>query len=487
LQQLAAVGAQVHVAYDDKATRVERDWIDSLERAYPGVTSGLVPDRRGSRWYSFSRSLRVAIDYLRFLRTEFDQAPDLRSRAASRAPRLIVALMALRPLRRPRPLAVITRALTRLEQAMPSSPVIEDFIRRFDPQVIVISPLLSVGSRQPDYLKSAQALGVPTMVAVASWDNLSSKSLIRFLPDMVTVWNDTQRREAIELHGVPGERVVVTGAQNFDPWFAWTPTPRADFLARAGLPADRPFILYTCSSLFQASITEAQFVGRWVRALRGSADPALREAAVLIRPHPKRNEEWAGAELDGLTHVVRWPATGVMPVDAAAKGDYFDSLYHSAAVVGLNTSAMLEAGIVGRPVHALRVPEFAGSQDGTLHFRYLTDVEGGLLRVAASMEEHLTHLEEALAGHNWGAPQRQRFLQAFIRPHGLDVPASPLFAAAVTDLARRPALPAVQPNAGDVLLRWLMTPFAVRSQLAYKTTKALNRLRKRARQGSMGK
>ena len=46
-------------------------------------------------------------------------------------------------------------------------------------------------------------------------------------------------------------------------------------------------------------------------------------------------------------------------------------MYHASATVGLNTSAMIEAAIVGRPVHTILVPEFQHSQEGTLHFRYL--------------------------------------------------------------------------------------------------------------------
>jgi hypothetical protein len=38
------------------------------------------------------------------------------------------------------------------------------------------------------------------------------------VPDKVIVWNATQRDEAERFHGIPAERVVVTGAQCFDQW-----------------------------------------------------------------------------------------------------------------------------------------------------------------------------------------------------------------------------------------------------------------------------
>ena len=67
-----------------------------------------------------------------------------------------------------------------------------------------------------------------------------------------------------------------------------------------------------------------------------------------------------------------------------SKEDYFESLHYSAAVVGLNTSAFLEAAIVDRPVHTILAPEFSDNQQGTLHFHYLLNVGGGVLRTSTS-------------------------------------------------------------------------------------------------------
>jgi hypothetical protein len=146
-----------------------------------------------------------------------------------------------------------------------------------------------VASPQLDCLNSAKGLGYPTALCVWSWDHLSSKAIVRNVPDRVFVWNETQRREAVDLHGVPSERVVVTGAQCFDHWFGRQPsTDRATFCRQVGLPPGRPFILYVCSSLFRGTIKEAAFVQRWVRALRGSGVEPLASTPILVRPHPAR-------------------------------------------------------------------------------------------------------------------------------------------------------------------------------------------------------
>ena len=68
------------------------------------------------------------------------------------------------------------------------------------------------------------------------------------------------------------------------------------------------------------------------------------------------------------------PLWGQNPVDPEAKTGYYNSLYHSAAIVGLNTSAFLEGAIVGRPVFATLLPEHHENQEGTIHFHYLLTV-----------------------------------------------------------------------------------------------------------------
>ena len=143
-------------------------------------------------------------------------------------------------------------------------------------------------------------------------------------------------------------------------------------------------------------------------------------------------EEWEGVSLEPFVNAVLY---GRNPVSPDAQADYFDSLYHSHAVIGLVTSAFLEAAIVGRSVHTLLLPEFEMYQEGVQHFRYLLDVEGELLKVTRSFPAHLAELAATLAQPVQRDEQNARFVRAFVRPQGLDVPATPAFVAAVEEIA----------------------------------------------------
>lgn len=435
IRELARRGHRVHVAAERGGDDRAREHVDALAREYPAITVGTLPPREPDGFSELAQRLRLGYDYLRYLEPAYRGMPGLRMRSEDRVPVGLLRVLSLPGMRTLPARRFLRTALRGLERAIPPSTRIERYLLDERPDAVLITPLIGVAvSSQADYLATAARLGIPTGFCVWSWDNLSSKALLRDTPDRVFVWNDTQKDEAVRLHGIPAGHVVVTGAQCFDQWFDRQPSrSREQFCRDVGLPADEPYILYVGSTMVWKSPPEADFVVRWLRHIRSSPDAALRRAPVVIRPHPARLDEWTHVDTSGFERV------GFSGVDVRAdpKADYFDALFHSAAVVGINTSAFIEAGIVGRPVLAILADEFSGTQTGTIHFRYLTGIGGGVVQAGRAFDEHATQLADALAGRSRHEERQRRFLEAFVRPRGLDVPATPLFAAAVEALAAR--------------------------------------------------
>jgi hypothetical protein len=135
-------------------------------------------------------------------------------------------------------------------------------------------------------------------------------------------------------------------------------------------------------------------------------------------------------------------------------------MFHSAVTVGLNTSALIEAGIVGRAVHTILLPEFYENQEGTLHFHYLLD--GGLLRSARDLDAHLAQLAESLATADPAVHHNRAFVERFVRPHGLESAATPAFTDAVERVAQLGVARSAEPPWVPVLRR-VMTPLARRT------------------------
>jgi len=407
-------------------------YLSDLTREFPTISVMDLPKRR-DRWRRLAMAVRALRNALRYRHPVLRVARALSQRAEAHLAREAPWLAARGLPQRWLVAQFVSRLAAVVEAAIPTDPHIDAVVGSIAPDVVVVTPLVDFVSYQIDYVKTAKRLGIPVSMAVASWDNLTTKGTINVQPDQVIVWNQAQKREAVDLHGVSPERVRVTGAQLFDDWFDRKPSQdREAFCRRVGLNPARPFLLYLCSSLFIAA-DEVSYVRTWLQRLRASGCSSLRECGVLIRPHPGHASPWADVDLSAFGDVVIWPRQGDMPLFDGSKADYFDSLFHSGGVVAVNTTGMIEAGIVGRTSFTLLAPEFAATQRGSIHFEHLTSP--GFLRTATTVEEHHLQLDAALR-QPLDAQHLEPFIKEFVRPLGLDVPATPIVVNAIEELAR---------------------------------------------------
>jgi hypothetical protein len=429
LRRLAAEGHQIDIAVENNRDKMGENAVArQLVADFPNVTYGPAPPVQKDRWSHGARLLRLFVDYLRYLDRRYRSASALHDRALRVVPKPFQPLMALLQHLGPTAAAAFRRGCVAIDRCIPPPRTVVAFLSEHRPDVVLVTPLVEPGSSQVDYLKAAAARGIPSALCVASWDNLTNKGAMRFTPSRVFVWNEAQREEAVTLHGVPSERVVITGAQMFDHWFDWRPSrSRGEFCSQVGLDPSRPYILYLGSSFFIAP-NEATFGRRWIAGLRGGDDADVARAGILVRPHPSNGQQWRSLDLSNVDNIAIWPPAGADMFAPEFKNDFFDSMYYSAAVVGVNTSAQIEAAIVGRVVCTVRAEEFVHSQEGTLHFQHLVKVNGGLLEVADSMAEHAQQLGRILRGESGQAERSRRFVEAFVRPYGLQEPATPRFA-----------------------------------------------------------
>ncbi len=452
IDDLARRGHSIHLGHERPDSAIGGQAIvDRLSNRHSTITHGRVPEREPDLAFIASK-VRLGYDYLRYLHPMYTASSGLRPRAEVRTPTGIVRLsrspwLASRVAR-----DVVGRCLDRIDRSIPPSPAIEQFLDEQRPDLVAITPLIGLGaSSQIDLLRSAQARGLRTAVLVWSWDHLSSKAVLRDVVDGLFVWNAAQKQEAMEMHGVPENRIVMTGAQCFDHWFGRGPSrDRADFVRRAGLGDNRPYVLWVCSALLPGSPPEPGLVLRWAAHLRASPDPRVRDAAILIRPHPSRTADWDAVDWRQHGNIALF---GDNPIESGARDDYFDSMFHSAAVVGITTSAFIEAAIIDRPVMTIYFDEVRQEHEGSLHFQHLLTFAGGLITPAASLDEHERQLALMLEGPPPAILERQqRFVQAFVRPHGLAVAATGVMADALEEIGAAPPLPPRQ--GGSMAGRW---------------------------------
>jgi len=379
-------------------------------------------DALGARAYQ----RRCARDYIEYLRPRHAGSEILRRRARNGlvvghedmpdpefGVRLAETIDAIGPARR----EALDAGLEAAERALPADPAVVEALSSLNVDAILLTPLVVTQYGQADVVKAARLLSIPVIFLAGSWDNLTTKGMIHVPPDRTIVWNEIQKREAAEIHGLDPGRVACTGAPRFDAFMARRPeTDRAEFLTGFGLDPERTTLLYLGSSNLIAE-GEPAFVERWIAALRAGDDPRLREANVLLRPHPKFRQGWADV-FGGHENVVVASSQGMQDDPLL-----YHSLVHSDLVVAVNTSAELEAAVVGKPVFTVLDDFFALGQSGTVHFGYLQRENGGIARSAHGLDDHLGQLSEELDAPT-PAGVIDEFVKNFIRPMGLDRPAT---------------------------------------------------------------
>ncbi len=407
------------------------------------------PPARLDGWASASTLIRSLRDCTYYLHPQLRDAVKLQARTVEKLRQKM--MLSVRPAAvtsfmrglTPEQVAEWEAVLGLAERNVPTDPLLDEFIAGVGPDVVLISPLVHFGTAQVDIVATAERLGIPTGMLLYSWDNLSTKGCLHRFPDRMFVWNEQQRAEASTLHGYPVDQVTVVGAPRFDEFFSLEPTlSREVFHEGLGLDPARPTLLYLCSSRFVTK-EELPFVRRWIAELRGSASETLRSANIVVRPHPdigllpgtepteNRKIGHPKALRVRIARPFGDPKAVVLRTSLATPHGLYESIFHSAAVVGLNTTAELEAGIVGRPVFTILAgEEHADGQQDTLHFHYLLKERGGFVTVARTLEEHGGQVDAALQTPVNDESIRS-FIGTFLRPHGLDRPVAPIYAEAI--------------------------------------------------------
>lgn len=385
---------------------------------------------RGDVWQFLLNPLRELISYISYLKLRKPTSPLLSERWSAYVPFFLKPLTRTEKGRAWLSRDSLWTFLRRLESGAPTAQRIKRQLEDFSPDLVVAASAIMPYSKETDYLNAAREMGIPTVVIVPSWDNLTTKGMLQVVPDQLFVWNRNQISEAEQLHNVPEERIYCTGAPKFDPWFDIQPTlERRSFCEQMGINPEKPYLLYLCSSEF-ISGDETIYVRELAERIR--MEPRLNDLTLVVRPHPQNLRPWKTYQRDGSNFVV-WPLNQKSLAPSDMIQDYYHSLHYSVGVAGINTSAFIEAAIVDKPCIAITPPQFTHTQTGIPHFRHLLDAD--FLELARGMDEFVRAAVRLLAGVDEKKRQRGQFVRDFVRPQGVETPALRVMAEAIETVA----------------------------------------------------
>jgi hypothetical protein len=284
---------------------------------------------------------------------------------------------------------------------------------------VITNPLQDL--EMPLYTAAA-SLGLPSLGLARSWDNLYKPLRIR--TDVIAVWNNVNRDEAVRLLKYRLRRVAVTGATQFDPYFApdavWS---RERFAATMQLDPTRPIVtLATAGVSIVQPYDETHLVDFLLKAIadyRIAGRPQL-----VVRLHPASRFENFGkyarlpdlriSHVEGNIPALDWTMTRNEVVEVG------NLLRHSNAVVSPGSTITIEAALFDTPLIVptfhLYQPESATLQWNHLfsrHYRRLRDMD--LVPFVNDPEALVQAVNRSLADRTWYREQRAQLVTDYIQ------------------------------------------------------------------------
>lgn len=253
----------------------------------------------------------------------------------------------------------------------------DDYFQQYRPDAVFATNLML----EYDFamLKAAKRRGIPMLAMMRSWDNPSSKVMLRAFPDHLLLQNHVMVGEVTGWDRYPRERISVIGFPQFDDYVnpEWFVTKEA-FAREHGLDPAKRWIVYFTGP-FLTGVLNQKDRGDHVEMIQHAIDAgAITNAMIIARIHPNDPVEFKS----GLEKIPRLTFGKNFQFNADDVKTLMNLLRHADVAVHAGSTIGLEAAIFDRPIVLL---SFNGYHDEAVKFQHRLDI----------CLDHTTHYVEA--------------------------------------------------------------------------------------------
>lgn len=253
---------------------------------------------------------------------------------------------------------------------------------------------------------SCRNLGIETIGLVASWDNLSIKGQFIDIFSKTICWSDAQLIELQTLHNIEfnKSRHKALGAY---PFAHRTIYPHSK-LQQSENGRDHKFVTWFLSSGFIGNFNrlsdniisdELLLISDFLHELKKYKSNDLQEWKITFRLHPQSHGEKRVEEYFDKLRI----KTGISfvldnsgePVGENKRNSYTQLLQETDVCVGLATTALFEASLLGKPTVAPPGELAERSFKDLIHGKYLTVSNGGPAELSADWVDFIDKISKA--------------------------------------------------------------------------------------------
>lgn len=300
-----------------------------------------------------------------------------------------------------------------IENVFVRNAVHDGLFKKYNPSVVVLDSL------EAEILVYCKKYGVPSIYIDMNIDALWARYSAPLRPTTkIAVLSEEMKRDAIEVHGIPAERLAVVGSIRMDYLLQpYNYNPRDEFLKSIGADPNKRLLLFaTIHPLVYPQhpdiiriILDAVKTG----AIKEPLQVMLSYLAADTTPYP---ELFKGEE-----NLI------LKPAKEKPHKDYIANLLHHADIsLAIGSTMSLEAAAVGTPAIWVGFDGFKRYTDPKDSIKYSFEMdylkrclEGGGVRLAESPEDLIRAINEYLADRNKDADKRRQLLErTFYKPDG---------------------------------------------------------------------
>lgn len=267
-------------------------------------------------------------------------------------------------------------------------------------------------------LSGAKSRRIKTVGMVRSWDNLTTKGMLRIKPDKLVVHNTILKEQAIKYNDFHRRNVFVSGIPQYDRYITGSRIDRKNFFNKLGLDPGRKLILF---SPFGGRFADTDWqIMEILKKLIENKETASAQVLVRFTPNdpvslgnfiPDENFYIDRPGRGFFANVTRDQELNEKDMDWLA-----DCLYHSDTVVAGGASIGIDAAIFDKPtilIHfdGLEKKPYWKSVKRFLEYLHPRDIiKSGAMRSVKSVEELKEYLNIYLENPELDRPAREKML-----------------------------------------------------------------------------
>ncbi len=213
------------------------------------------------------------------------------------------------------------------------------------------------GDMEASLIKEAKRRGVLVVGMINSWDKITSRGMVRALPDKLLVHNEIIQLEALDHLDMDRKNVYVVGIPHYDIFFHKTITPKEVFYRDMGLDIHERILLF-CPMGKTFSDVDEELINTLIQLKLDGFIPA--DLRIIVRCPPNDPIDLSGVihrdliivEQPGVrfssTRGIDWDMT---PLDIQKLAD---SLFYTSVLICPPSSISIDAAVFDRPIINIR-------------------------------------------------------------------------------------------------------------------------------------